>query len=244
MTIKLIIFFTFFPSLNWTKGQSQIKKINILFITGMGNKYEGHPNQDWTHPYFNSIIEEALKEIAHITITDHLNILNSSALKKYDLILNNSLFQEPDEKEFKAFSEFIKSGKSYFAFHAGLVSFVNQEKYEEIIGAHFINHDDLKTIKVDTYDAVYGNWDLTKKPKHPITENLENFKILDELYLMEFTTNENDVIARSEAHPIMWTKNWGKGKVLCLTLGHFDHAQSYKGFQQLLVNGIKWLNQP
>ncbi len=217
------------------------EEIQVLLITGMGNKYKGHPHQSWTHPYYNEILEETLQGLAKVTITEDLSILNETDLMKYDVIMNNGLFKEPSKEQFEAVVQFIESGKSYFAIHAGLVSFLNIPEYDNVIGGRFIAHDDLKTMQINTFDATYTNWEAPQRPKHSITKGVDDFRTLDELYIMEFNTPDIEVLVRSEGHPVMWMKKQGKGHVLCLALGHFDHSQRNEGFQHLLKNGLKWL---
>ena len=148
---------------------------------------------------------------------------------------------EPSAEQFKAFYKFIEGGKSYFSIHAGLVSFLNSDEYLAMMGAKFINHDDAKTFTVNSYNAWYG-WEAEdKRQKHPIVNDVHDFKILDELYLAQFLTSDIEVIARAEFHPIMWTRQWKKGRILCLTLGHGDYSQQNPGFQKLLLNGVAWL---
>lgn len=222
-------------------AHAQTRKANILLITGTGNTAPNHHYADWTHAHYNDILADALKDIAKITATTDLSMLNDTTLRDFDIILNNSLFMEPTAEQFRAFYKFIENGKSYFSVHAGLVSFLNSEQYLQMMGARFINHDDAKTFTVNAYDAWYGWEAQDKKQKHAIAKDVDDFKILDELYLAQFSTSDIEVIARAEFHPIMWTRPWKKGRVLCLTLGHGDYSQRNPGFQKLLFNGVAWL---
>ncbi len=225
----------------FTGAIAQTEKAKVLLITGVGIQGPGHPYSDWSHAHYNDILAEALKEVATLTVTTDLTMLNEKTLKGFDVIMNNSLFMEPTAEQYNAFFKFIEEGKSYFSIHAGLVSFLTSEKYLEMMGARFINHDDAKTFIVNTYDAWYGWAAEDKKKKHPIVKDVDDFKILDELYLAQFSTSDIEVIARAEFHPIMWTRKWKKGNVLCLTLGHGDFSQRNPGFQKLLSNGVAWL---
>ena len=217
------------------------QKVRILLITGVGIDGPNHRYSDWSHAHYNDIIVSALRDVAEVTVTQDLAMLNDDTLKRFDMIMNNSLFKEPSADEFRAFYKFIESGKSYFAVHAGLVSFLNSPKYVEMMGGRFINHDDAKTFTVNTYDAWYGWERESERKKHPVTRGVDDFKTLDELYLAQFNTDDLEVIARAEFHPVMWTRAWGNGRIMCLTLGHGDYSQRNSGFQKLLRNGVVWL---
>lgn len=215
--------------------------VNVLLITGVGITGPEHMYGNWSHSHYNDILVGHLSDFARVTVTDDLSVLNKRNLEHYDVIINNSLFQEPTAEQLEAFYQFIESGKSYFAIHAGLVSFLNSDQYTEMIGGRFINHDDIKTFTVNASDYWYG-WETEDKGyKHPVVRELEDFRTLDELYMVQFNTDDLEVIARAEYHPIMWTRNWGKGKVLCLTLGHGQYSQENEGFKSLFTNGVKWL---
>lgn len=223
-------------------AQSQsAKRTKILLITGVGITDSTHRYHDWSHEHYNAILADYVKEFADMTVTDKLTYLTDDSLQHYDVIINNSLFKEPTKSQFDAFYRFIESGKSYFVIHAGLVSFLNSDKYLPMMGGRFINHDDVKTFLVHTSDYWYGWEQESKKYRHPIVKKLTDFTTLDELYLAQFNTAEIEVIARAEFHPVMWTRNWGKGRILCLTLGHGDYSQQNPGFKTLFVNGLKWL---
>jgi type 1 glutamine amidotransferase len=216
-------------------------KYRILLVTGVGKFPDGHPYGTWHHDHYNQLLIDDTKEFARIRVTSDLTVLNDDTLKRYDMIINNSLFMQPTASQHKAFFKFIESGKPYFAIHAGHVSFLNNEKYLKMIGGRFINHDDIKTFEVKTCDDWYGWRTESDSYKHPVVKDIDDFKTLDELYLMQFNTAELEVIARAEYHPIMWTRRWGEGRILCLTLGHGEFSQKNPGFRSLFVNGVKWL---
>lgn len=217
------------------------RKFKILLITGESKRPADHPYGTWHHEHYNHLLAEYVKDFATIRATSDLSVLRDDSLNGYDMIINNSLFLEPNEKQQEAFFKFVESGKPYFVVHAGHVSFVNARKYTEMLGGRFIQHDDFKTFEVKTCDYWYG-WEAESNSyRHPIVKGVEDFKTADELYFVQFTTPDVEVIARAEYHPIMWTRNWRKGKVLCLTLGHAEMSQQNPGFQALFTNGAKWL---
>lgn len=237
---KLLLLLILAAALGSAMAQTQ-KKFKFLLITGESKRPPEHPYSTWHHEHYNHLLAECVKDFATIRATSDLSVLHDDSLKGYDMIINNSLFLEPSQSQQAAFFRFIESGKPYFVIHAGHVSFLNSGQYLEMIGGRFINHEDIKTFEVNTCDYWYG-WEAESKGyRHPIVRNLDNFKTLDELYLVQFTTPDIEVIARAEYHPIMWTRNWGKGKILCLTLGHAEMSQQNQGFRTLFTNGTKWL---
>ncbi len=219
----------------------QTKKSNVLLLTGLGNKSSDHRYHAWQHPYYNTIVTAALSEVATVTVTEDFSALTDKNLAQYDIIINNSFLKEPTAQQQAAFYKFVASGKSYLALHAGLVTFGDNAQYTSFIGAKFIGHDDLKTFVCSVSDVWY-EWEQREQEKpHPMVAGIEDFKTLDELYVMQGNTSDNHILARAELHPIMWWKTYGTGKVLCLTLGHGDYSMQNENFKKLLANSVAWL---
>ena len=80
---------------------------------------------------------------------------------------------------------------------------------------------------------------------HPATSGLNDFVIEDELFLFRDCPQDNhvllDTVFEGKRQPLAWTRNWGKGRVLHIALGHGTKAAENSAFQQLIVNGFAWL---
>ena len=223
-------------------AEAQDTKVKVLLLSGTGNLDESHPYSHWDHAYYNDILIDHIKDFAEVTITTDLKMFTKQGLAPYDIVISNALFQNPGKEQFQAFLDFVESGKPYFAIHTALVAFSEDYRYQQLLGAQYVHHDNPKMFTVNTYDSWY-DWERQGKKKHPITKGLEDFKILDELYLMQGITDDLEVIARAEYHPVMWWRNYGKGRVLVFTLGHGDYSQTHEGFKSLFRNGVLWLTK-
>jgi len=222
-------------------GAVQASTPRALLITGNGNSDERNPDYPpWIHEFHNDRIVEILGDIAEVTVTEDLSLLNDRDLARYQLILNNSMFLTPTQKQLDAFYRFVGEGKSYLAMHSGLVTFLNSERYSKMMGGRFLGGDDLSERMVFTFDAWYG-YDYNDQAQHPIVRGLANFPIRDELYFVQTNTDDLEVIARSEHHPVLWQRSWGKGRVMGLALGHGREAVDNPGYQALLQNSVRWL---
>jgi type 1 glutamine amidotransferase len=213
-------------------------KARVLFITGQGNTSADHPYQSWNHDFPNHLLTLVNQDIAEFTIVEDLDEIEH--FTAYDLIINNGLFQNPAPDQFEDFLRAVEGGVPFLALHAGLVQFSDDPRYQQLIGARYIHHDEIKTFNVKPYDAWYG-WEHAGTKRHTITRGVDEFLILDELYLMQPITGEIEVLARAELHPIMWIKQWGEGEVIVLTLGHGAYSLKTPGFQQLFRNALIWL---
>jgi type 1 glutamine amidotransferase len=234
--IVLMVIIIFLLNLkNTAQGQH---KAQVLFITGQGNTAADHPYHSWKHDFPNHLLTESNRDIAEFFTTDDLSTIER--FTDYDLIINNGLFQSPSKQQFEDFLQAVEGGAPYLALHAGLVQFSDDPRYKQLIGARYIHHDEIKTFTVQPYDAWYGRQHVGKK-RHPITQGIDTFTTLDELYLMQPNTDKIEVLARAELHPIMWIKQWGEGEVIVLTLGHGAYSLKTPGFQQLFRNALIWL---
>lgn len=211
-----------------------------LLITGNGESRQQHGYPDWQHEFFNREIAQALDGIAEVEVSEDLSLLNERTLADYQLVINNSMFLTPSQRQLDAFFDFIAGGKSYLAMHSGLASFLNSPRYSALIGGRFVNADNHHEFEVFTFDAWYG-YDYNDQRQHPVTRGQPNFRIEDELYLVQTNTDAIEVIARAENHPVLWWRPWRKGRAMALALGHGRSAIENPGYRRLLRNSVRWL---
>jgi uncharacterized protein len=80
--------------------------------------------------------------------------------------------------------------------------------------------------------------------RHPITENLDEFTIIDETYAMAEPDGDNEVLITTD-HPqslrsIAWTRSYRRSRVFCYQSGHDNSTWSDPNFQRVLHRGILW----
>jgi type 1 glutamine amidotransferase len=85
----------------------------------------------------------------------------------------------------------------------------------------------------------------------PVTRDLEDFPIEDELYYQLQMMPDVQPLATVEydgtAWPVAWTRTFGKGRVFHTTLGHRDFGPEKhdplhdKNLARLVVQGIEWV---
>lgn len=236
---QLLLFFLVLQSYSQQKPK-------ILILTGNGNVPE-HKTQypPWIHEFQNDLVSDIIGRDFDIEITEDLSVLNADQLKIYDAIVSNSIFLTPSETQLNALYDFVAQGKSFLSMHCGILSFLNWSRYEEFMGGIFIGgpSDEPTTFKVYTTNSEFWGYSYSfrKQEEHPISAVTEDFFTTDELYYFQPGIRDFHVIARAENHPIMWWHPLGKGKVMSLTLGHDTAAKSNGGYQNLLINGLRWL---
>lgn len=217
-----------------------------LIITGNGNV--PNPKKEypsWIHEFQNDLVTEILRNTVEVNITEDLSVLTADQLAKYDLVISNSIFLTPSKEQLEALHDFVSGGKSYMTIHCGILSLLNWDKYEQFIGGIFIGGPSTvpSRFKVVTENTEFWGYkyQFRKNDEHPVSIVVDDFVTTDELYYFQPSTPNFHVIARAENLPVMWWHPVGKGKVMSLTLGHDEAAKSSPGYQQLLINGIRWL---
>jgi type 1 glutamine amidotransferase len=86
----------------------------------------------------------------------------------------------------------------------------------------------------------------------PITKGIDDFQVTDEEYCHTLLPDvERHVLARFRQRPpgskdpqgnrdIIWTRQFGKGRVFYNALGHDEKSWSHPAWQQITIRGIRW----
>ncbi len=131
---------------------------------------------------------------------------------------------------------FVASGKGFVPVHSGADSFKDSEEYRALVGGHFVTHPHYRSYMVSVLDR-----------EHEITEGLDEFTVTDEQYITDYDPRVHVLVMalwQGVARPVAWTKQWGKGRVFYLALGHDPAACQDENFGLLLKRGALWAGKP
>ncbi len=172
-----------------------------------------------------------------VDIRTNINIYSKpEELKKYRIILQNYGEKKINSVQEKGLVEAIKSGVGLAGFHAGLCdTFKNSYEYQRIVGGQFIFHPEIKRFKII----------INKNSK--LLQGIKDFNIKTELYYFHFSPDINihawTVVENKIKMPVVWTKNYGKGKVFYCSLGHNTEDFEKKEFFEIMKRGIMWVGR-
>ena len=158
----------------------------------------------------------------------------SDDLKDYDLLILAITLGDLSQAEEDALVGFVEGGKKLMGIHSATVVNEGNTRYIEMIGGRFTHHSPHHefTVKVAA-------------PGHPILEGVVDFKIPDELYVLDRTPSAASVLLTAfwedHAQPMLYLRAHGKGKVLYNALGHDLAAYENPGFKKIAVQGVRWL---
>jgi hypothetical protein len=235
-------------------------KIQVLIITGQN----GH-NWRGTTPILRKILEDTEKFEVHVT--EEFRGGGPETLKPYDLVVLN--YQDrgnrPElrwgDRADKALVDFVNSGKGLVVYHFSMAAFDGWTEYEKMSAANwrpnYGHHSAPHNYVVDIKDQ-----------EHPITKGLKlSFpQANDELYsnlrwqpagsyhVLATAYDDHALYAASRTdarapqplegtganEPMLWTVDYGKGRVFTTALGHDVEQVQTPAFTTTFARGAEW----
>lgn len=215
---------------------------NLILSGGVAHEYQ----------VTSRIISEILvKGNIDSEITEDLSILESSRLLEFDLLTLNcvrwSCQQTPDWKDWaftigpeqqKGLLRFLGIGKGMMALHAAVINFDTWPEYREILGGYWSwgesSHGPYRSgYRMHIVDG-----------HHPITEQIGDFSIHDELYhSLHFTKLVHPLVITiwgEKIQPVAWTTEYGVTRIYYCALGHGIESFRSEEFKRLLLRGALW----
>jgi len=143
-----------------------------------------------------------------------------------------------------AFEKWLSEGGSFLGIHCATDTLHGNPKYLNIINGEFEAHpwtqDVTVTLKVNdnTHPAT-----KTFPEHHTIKEEIYQQKDFSPaaVHLLMSLDMERTAMKRPQHIPLVWCKEYGKGKVFYTELGHREDVWTSQVYQDHLIGAIKWL---
>lgn len=206
-----------------------VKPINQVLVL------DGGCCHDWGK--ISPLIQELLESTRafEVTITNDRDYLIADNISAFDQVILTTQGGVISEEQKAGLLGFVKSGGGLTVNHAAAGAFREQDDgavdYFRMLGGKFLSHK-YKKFRVEIED-----------PDHPITRNLAAFEIEDEDYIHEYYPESPiHVLLRrpDDNEPVSWVREYGKGRVFYIALGHKAEAWNNRTFQKMLVRGVFW----
>lgn len=238
-----------------SKASAQ-KKIRVTYITECkGFKHGVLPES-----------EKIMKELGdkngfEVTISqDSASVITAENLKNVDVLIFYTTGELPwSDEQKKLFLNFIKNGKGFIGIHSATDTFYKWAEYGELVGGYFDGHPWTANTKVA----------VRKDDKNfPLTKQFEDsFEWTEETYqYKQFNFKENKVVmsmdiaktdmtkkgvkgvhavegnanVKPDSFPLVWYRNYGKGRVFYSEPGHNSAIWNDARYQTMLVGAVKW----
>ena len=139
----------------------------------------------------------------------------------------------------------VEGGVGLAGWHGGIIdSFRESTAYQFMTGGQWVAHPD----NIIDYSVEI----VPERREHPIVAGLQDFHMTSEQYYVHVDP-QNQVLAtttfarRQQAPwvegvtmPVVWTRNWGRGRVFVNTLGHVNADFEVPEARELTRRGILW----
>ncbi|MFX0139577.1 MAG: ThuA domain-containing protein [Candidatus Hodarchaeota archaeon] len=173
-----------------------------------------------------------------IDMYENTDIFSGKDFFSYDTTIFFSQMGELTEAQEKNILDFVRI-KGFIGLHGASASFKEHPKYFEMLGGRFISHKGIQTFDIKILDR-----------NHQIIKGLDDFSFKDEPYRHDFSMgNDIHVLAEADYHdpddpkpePIMWIKNYGKGRVFFCSLGHGVLSLKKEIFRTIIQRAVEWV---
>jgi type 1 glutamine amidotransferase len=250
---------------------------NILIIT------RGHPFE--RDPFFE-MIDSTGYPWSHVEHPAAQDLINSETQENYKALIFYDMpginfetappkpsFFDPSTKFKNNFIDLLKKGIGCVFIHHAIASWPNWEEYGNIVGGRFLYQEGIvKGVKKP--DSGYRHdvkYKVMKDGEHPITKGIDDFDIIDELYLAEIFEDDINPILRSDyefvdknfysaaralegemfsnrdwshqngSNIVGWTKNYENSSIAYLQFGDGPSSYSNENFRKLIKQSINWV---
>jgi type 1 glutamine amidotransferase len=210
------------------------RKLKVIYWTGgVAHDYEA----------MAPILCDAMTRLIpmDLKVAKDASFLDSPDAKALDVILMNHCYEDTKgvltDQQQQTLLDLVRGGVGVVAIHGSYYSFVKWPEYHKFYGATFTRHGSAKAVVVvQTVDK-----------KHPITKGLaDSFEVVSELYQSTPPAKDCHVLATArekgtdQEFPSVWTRIYGKGRVVTLLAGHWPDSFKVADFQNVIARSVLW----
>ena len=234
-------------------GADHPDRIQVLIITGK------NPH-DWRGT--NAAMRQTLEETEKFEVREVGEFRGGTAqmLAPYQLIILNYYDGRPENRwgaaSDQAVADFVRSGKGLVIYHLSLGAFDGWKEYEQMSGGNWRPNKG--------HHSAPHDWPMDiKDTEHPIMKGFKTPLLIknDELYAnlrwqpegsyhllatayddhsLYGPNDRQEKIGPGTVEPILWTTQFGAGRVFVDTLGHEAYNTTTPEFKTILLRGAEW----
>jgi uncharacterized protein len=181
---------------------------------------------------------------------------DSAAMADTDLIVQCVTMSEIARDQVQGLRDAVEAGTGFTGWHGGIAdSFRASSDYLQLVGGQFATHPsrspDLLVENSEENNYLRYTVELTELGRqHPITEGIEDFELTTEQYWV-LHDDLNDVLAttthptqpwhpwhRPIVSPAIWTRLWGRGRIVVTTPGHSPDILENPSVRKIIERGM------
>jgi type 1 glutamine amidotransferase len=231
-----------------TAAEPAKKPIKVLLITGSDVK-----SHDWTKtsPQLKKILDETKKfDVKIVNIVKEPGILESAdRLTTYDVIVQNyyQANQPPISDNAKQnLLSFVRGGKGFVCFHLSSGSWQDWDEWHKMVGRYWITTGPQEQKSGHGPRGTFQVTIVQGEEPSPITKGIEGFEADDELYAKLADNEKINILVAADSkwsgkiEPLVFTKDYGKGRVFHFCFGHDVKALENPPVMKMFARGTEW----
>lgn len=242
MMIKRLLL-TIFPALLFSLSSLVMAAESsgkVLFTYGGWEGHEPTNYRDLLVPWLQS-------QGFEVIVSDTLDPYTDAALMSdVDLIVQIWTMGTITRQQLSGLLQAVENGAGIAGWHGGLGdAFRNSPRYQYMIGGQWVEHPGN--------DGIQYRVNITDH-EDPVTRGLDDFEVVSEQYYMHVDPNnkvlatttfsgDNDSWVQDAVMPVVWKRQYGKGRVFYTSLGHKPHVYDIPEALTILQRGILWASK-
>ncbi len=168
-----------------------------------------------------------------VTAAGSIEAVTKLEQEPHDTVLLYLHRQHISVEALSSLKEFILGGGGLLAVHSASASFKSCQEYFDLLGGRFTTHDKVMDFEIQP----------TEEGKE-IFGDIQPFTVRDELYIHE--TYEGITMRLFSEHdgkrePIVWTKEYGTGRICYFEPGHCAGTMKNPAVQDVILRGLRWV---
>jgi uncharacterized protein len=205
--------------------------------------WDGHEPQQGAELFATILRAEGFD----VTVRDSLDAyLDAERLRSYSLIVPIWTMGTITAEQERGLLQAVASGVGVAGWHGCMAdSFRNNTEYQFMVGGQWVAHPGNiidYTVNISDHD-------------HPITAGINDFRMHSEQYYMHVDPS-NRVLAtttfngehgvpwiKNTVMPVVWTRQWGEGRVFYSSLGHVRADFDVPEAREIMRRGMLWASR-
>lgn len=209
--------------------------------------WEGHQPTDATDLFIPFLNENGYS----IQVEDSTAVYaDAGIMRQVDLVVQAVTMSDISSEEIMGLRAAVEAGTGLTGWHGGIAdSYRSSSDYLQLIGGQFATHPTDPEGNAHVTYAV----NLTQLGReHPLTADLDDFELTTEQYWV-LHDDLIDVLAttthptqswqpwhRPIVSPAVWTRLWGKGRIVVTTPGHSLDILKHPSVRTIIERGMLW----
>ncbi|MBV5311771.1 MAG: ThuA domain-containing protein [Prolixibacteraceae bacterium] len=221
-----------FCALSILSISASAKKLNVLIVTG------GHDfDRKSFFEMFDSFQDINYTELKHPEANFKLGTIDS---KTFDAVVFYDMPKTITDSEKTNYYQLLKLGKGMVFLHHSLASYQNWNEFKTIIGGKY--HEEKNSPASSTYQHDVTFTVKVANPQHPVTREILDFEILDEVYgNTEVLPGVTSLLTTDHAQSskiIGWTHKIENSRIVYIQPGHDKNGYFNPNYQKLVKQAI------